>query len=41
MTIPNSLKEQLKEHYFVHDKVIVVYFSCIQYDAVENPKKAG
>ena len=41
MNIPNSLKEQLREDYFVHDKILVVYFSCTEFDAVEDPKKAG
>ena len=36
MNIPNSLKEQTKADFFVHDKLIVVYISVDTFDAVEN-----
>ena len=35
MNYPNSLKEQLKEDYFIHNKTIVVYFSATIFDEVE------
>ena len=41
MNIPNSLKEQIKADFFVHDKIIVVYFSVSTFNAVLNPKEAN
>ena len=41
MNIPNSLKDQIEQDYFLHDKILVVYFSTTTFDAVETAKKSS
>ena len=36
MNIPQTLKEHLKENYYVHDVAIIVYFWAMEFDAVEK-----
>ena len=38
MNIPNTLRDQITEDFFLHDKILVVYFSSTVFDAVEKTK---